>query len=332
MAARWTGRSALSRAEGSGVEDLLDLTPPGLDELIAVSSLLDAIFGEGGEGGEAGEPAHGPGDRGQRLHRPRPAPAGNAGAGPLVGPLPPPRCCSSTGKPWAWEISRPGSWISPEPEAPPGAALLDPDRTRFVVVTRRRPAAPPRDGSACSPLSGSWGSRAGGGDQRRCSSRPRRSRPISQGALRYHRGSRHVPAAPRRADAGGLGPGLDHDLMSSATYLYCLVRHSASLRSAEPRPVCPAWTTSASWASLPASGWWRLTPHYPISAANASRNGSPISIGSLPAPWPTRPWSSTSARLRPCCRSSSSPFSPRTIAPSPTCARAASRSTACSTA
>jgi arsenite-transporting ATPase len=32
--------------EGAGVEDLLDFTPPGLDELIAVSSLLDAIFGE----------------------------------------------------------------------------------------------------------------------------------------------------------------------------------------------------------------------------------------------------------------------------------------------
>ncbi|MFY9826693.1 MAG: ArsA family ATPase [Thermoanaerobaculia bacterium] len=30
-------------AEGSGVEDLLDFTPPGLDELIAVSSLLDEI-------------------------------------------------------------------------------------------------------------------------------------------------------------------------------------------------------------------------------------------------------------------------------------------------
>jgi arsenite-transporting ATPase len=36
-------------AEGSGVEDLLDFTPPGLDELIAVSSLLDAVFGEEGE-------------------------------------------------------------------------------------------------------------------------------------------------------------------------------------------------------------------------------------------------------------------------------------------
>src|SRR5436305_1462079 len=35
--------------EGSGVEDLLDFTPPGLDELIAVSSLLDAVFGEEGE-------------------------------------------------------------------------------------------------------------------------------------------------------------------------------------------------------------------------------------------------------------------------------------------
>jgi arsenite/tail-anchored protein-transporting ATPase len=32
-----------------GVQDLLDLTPPGIDELIAVSSLLDAVFGEGGE-------------------------------------------------------------------------------------------------------------------------------------------------------------------------------------------------------------------------------------------------------------------------------------------
>jgi arsenite-transporting ATPase len=35
--------------EGSGVEDLLDFTPPGLDELIAVSSLLDAVFREEGE-------------------------------------------------------------------------------------------------------------------------------------------------------------------------------------------------------------------------------------------------------------------------------------------
>ena len=39
-------------AEGSGVADLLDFTPPGLDELIAVSSLLDAVFGEGGDDGE----------------------------------------------------------------------------------------------------------------------------------------------------------------------------------------------------------------------------------------------------------------------------------------
>jgi len=38
-------------AEGSGVEDLLDFTPPGLDELIAVSSLLDAMFSEDGEDG-----------------------------------------------------------------------------------------------------------------------------------------------------------------------------------------------------------------------------------------------------------------------------------------
>ena len=30
-----------------GVQDLLDLTPPGIDELIAVSSLLDAVFGDG---------------------------------------------------------------------------------------------------------------------------------------------------------------------------------------------------------------------------------------------------------------------------------------------
>ncbi|HET9212061.1 MAG TPA: ArsA family ATPase [Thermoanaerobaculia bacterium] len=32
-----------------GVQDLLDLTPPGIDELIAVSSLLDAVFGGGEE-------------------------------------------------------------------------------------------------------------------------------------------------------------------------------------------------------------------------------------------------------------------------------------------
>ncbi|HET7041742.1 MAG TPA: ArsA family ATPase, partial [Gemmatimonadales bacterium] len=32
-----------------GVQDLLDLTPPGIDELIAVSSLLDAVFGDGRE-------------------------------------------------------------------------------------------------------------------------------------------------------------------------------------------------------------------------------------------------------------------------------------------
>jgi arsenite-transporting ATPase len=36
--------------DSGGVQDLLDLTPPGLDELIAVSSLLDAVFGaEGAE-------------------------------------------------------------------------------------------------------------------------------------------------------------------------------------------------------------------------------------------------------------------------------------------
>jgi DNA topoisomerase III/TRC40/GET3/ArsA family transport-energizing ATPase len=35
--------------DNGGVQDLLDLTPPGIDELIAVSSLLDAVFGDGGE-------------------------------------------------------------------------------------------------------------------------------------------------------------------------------------------------------------------------------------------------------------------------------------------
>jgi arsenite-transporting ATPase len=39
--------------DGGEVQDLLDLTPPGLDELIAVSSLLDAVFGV-----EGGEPAY----------------------------------------------------------------------------------------------------------------------------------------------------------------------------------------------------------------------------------------------------------------------------------
>jgi arsenite-transporting ATPase len=32
--------------EGGGVQELLDLTPPGVDELLAVSSLLDAVFGD----------------------------------------------------------------------------------------------------------------------------------------------------------------------------------------------------------------------------------------------------------------------------------------------
>ncbi|HEY4564003.1 MAG TPA: ArsA family ATPase, partial [Thermoanaerobaculia bacterium] len=36
-------------ADRGGVQDLLDLTPPGIDELIAVSSLLDAVFGDGRE-------------------------------------------------------------------------------------------------------------------------------------------------------------------------------------------------------------------------------------------------------------------------------------------
>ena len=35
--------------DGGGVQDLLDLTPPGIDELIAVSSLLDAVFDRGAE-------------------------------------------------------------------------------------------------------------------------------------------------------------------------------------------------------------------------------------------------------------------------------------------
>ena len=39
--------------EGGGVQDLLDLTPPGIDELIAVSSLLDVVFGV-----EGAEPAY----------------------------------------------------------------------------------------------------------------------------------------------------------------------------------------------------------------------------------------------------------------------------------
>ena len=43
--------------EGGGVQDLLDLTPPGVDELIAVSSLLDAVFGVE-NGAEGAEPAY----------------------------------------------------------------------------------------------------------------------------------------------------------------------------------------------------------------------------------------------------------------------------------
>jgi arsenite-transporting ATPase len=39
--------------DGGGVQELLDLTPPGVDELLAVSSLLDAVFGADG-----GEPAY----------------------------------------------------------------------------------------------------------------------------------------------------------------------------------------------------------------------------------------------------------------------------------
>jgi arsenite-transporting ATPase len=40
--------------DSGGVQDLLDLTPPGIDELIAVSSLLDAVFGV-----EGAAPAYG---------------------------------------------------------------------------------------------------------------------------------------------------------------------------------------------------------------------------------------------------------------------------------
>jgi arsenite-transporting ATPase len=40
-------------ADAGGVQELLDLTPPGVDELLAVSSLLDAVFGADG-----GEPAY----------------------------------------------------------------------------------------------------------------------------------------------------------------------------------------------------------------------------------------------------------------------------------
>jgi arsenite/tail-anchored protein-transporting ATPase len=57
--ARWrerhggdVGRAVGAFAEGAGAEDLLDLTPPGLDELVAVSSLLDAVFCGDGEDGE----------------------------------------------------------------------------------------------------------------------------------------------------------------------------------------------------------------------------------------------------------------------------------------
>ncbi len=39
-------------AAGASAEDLLDLTPPGLDELIAISSLLDALADDDGEDGE----------------------------------------------------------------------------------------------------------------------------------------------------------------------------------------------------------------------------------------------------------------------------------------
>ena len=41
------GALATFAADGAGVEDLLDLTPPGLDELVAVATLLDAVVGAG---------------------------------------------------------------------------------------------------------------------------------------------------------------------------------------------------------------------------------------------------------------------------------------------
>ncbi len=59
--AEWRGRhrekvgeaAGAFTADAGGVQELLDLTPPGVDELLAVSSLLDAVFGADG-----GEPAY----------------------------------------------------------------------------------------------------------------------------------------------------------------------------------------------------------------------------------------------------------------------------------
>ena len=77
---RFSRNSAFDAGQDLRVmQDLIDLAPPGIDELAAVIEVIDAVD-EGGSGR--------PRDSGHGAQRPRPAPAGNAGARSGMGARP----------------------------------------------------------------------------------------------------------------------------------------------------------------------------------------------------------------------------------------------------
>ena len=117
------------------VQDLIDLAPPGIDELFALVAVTDAPSAEGADAPDDGGPRH-------RAHRPRAAPAraarGRAGMGPGL-PGRPAEVPRGRGPGAA---RRGPAWTCRSSSASLEALLRDPARTAFVAVTR--PAELPR--------------------------------------------------------------------------------------------------------------------------------------------------------------------------------------------
>ena len=257
--------------DGGGVQDLLDLTPPGIDELIAVSSLLDAVFGT-----EGAEPAY-------DLVVVDTAPTGHAlrllempelalswdhyllslllkyreavGLGDLAAEL--------------VELSRSLKRLE--------ALLRDPSRSRFVAVTRaaelpRRETvrllrslralgiAVPAVVLNALPPAGCARCGASAGRRRRCAGSPGAgARPV-----RYHERACPVPAASRRRAARRVGQRLGKTYrMNEATYLYCLVRAPRNPLSAEVPPGLPGLTPPRVLAV--GDGLWLIVAGAPLS-------------------------------------------------------------------
>ena len=220
-------------ARGAGgdhaaLRDLIDLAPPGIDEVIAIADVAAALAG--GEGG-------------YDVIVTDTAPTGHA-----LRLLQTP----SVLREWTQAVMAILLKYREIVGAGALAALLvqlskrlralqdilrDPARARFVVVTRAGGPARRRvaraDGRARAPRHRHRRRRRQRGRARDVRSLPEdRARPggrggasVEAGDLRYHRGARRSAAAARQPRAAGLGRELAAgQVMSTAVYLYCVVR------------------------------------------------------------------------------------------------------------